>query len=49
VQPGETLDRISARYYGDSTQWRRIAAANGISDPLSVRSGALLSIPRVSS
>jgi hypothetical protein len=49
VQPGETLDRISARYYGDSTQWRRIASANGIADPLSVRSGTLLSIPRVSS
>lgn len=49
VQPGETLDRISARYYGDSTQWRRIAAANGISDPLAVKSGALLSIPRATS
>lgn len=49
VQPGETLDRISARYYGDSTQWRKIASANGIADPLSVRSGTLLSIPRVSS
>lgn len=48
VQPGETLDRISARYYGDSTQWRRIASANGITDPLAVRSGALLSIPRMS-
>ena len=25
VQPGETLDRISAKYYGDSTRWRAIA------------------------
>lgn len=46
VQPGETLDRISARYYGDSTRWRELAAANGIEDPLAVRPGALLSVPR---
>lgn len=47
VQPGETLDRISARYYGDATRWRRIAAANGLSDPLALRNGMLLSIPRL--
>ena len=46
VQPGETLDRISARYYGDSTKWRLLAQANGIEDPLSVRPGSLLSVPR---
>lgn len=46
VQPGETLDRISARYYGDSTQWRSIAAANGIEDPLALQPGSLLSVPR---
>lgn len=48
VQPGETLDRISARYYGDSTRWRQIATANAITDPLAVRVGTLLSIPRSS-
>ena len=47
VQPGETLDRISAKYYGDSTRWRQIAAANGIADPLALRTGSLLSVPRV--
>lgn len=46
VQPGETLDRISAQHYGDSTQWRLLAAANGIEDPLDLRPGALLAIPR---
>ena len=46
VQPGETLDRISARYYGDSTRWRTIATANGVVDPLALRTGSLLSIPR---
>ena len=48
VQPGETLDRISARYYGDATMWRPLAVANGIEDPLSLRPGSLLSIPDMS-
>lgn len=46
VSPGESLDRIAARYYGDPTAWREIAAANGIEDPLSIRPGTLLSVPR---
>lgn len=45
VQPGETLDRIAARYYNDATQWRRIATANGVADPLALRPGMLLTIP----
>ena len=45
VLPGETLDRIAARYYGDATRWRAIAAANGISDPLAIRPGSLIAIP----
>jgi hypothetical protein len=45
VQSGETLDRIAARYYGDSTRWRRLASANGIADPLALRPGSLLTIP----
>ncbi|UUI76960.1 LysM peptidoglycan-binding domain-containing protein [Cellulomonas chengniuliangii] len=44
---GETLDRIAARYYGDSTRWRLLASANGIADPLELRAGALLSVPRM--
>jgi hypothetical protein len=47
VQKGETLDRISARHYKDSTKWRVIAEANGITDPLALKPGALLSIPRL--
>ncbi|WP_029290668.1 LysM peptidoglycan-binding domain-containing protein [Cellulomonas sp. HZM] len=46
VQSGETLDRIAATYYGDATRWRTLAAANGISDPLSIRPGSLISVPR---
>ncbi|WP_370250065.1 LysM peptidoglycan-binding domain-containing protein [Nocardioides sp.] len=49
VQPGETLDRISARYYGDSTRWRMLAAANAVEDPLALRPGTVLSVPRLES
>jgi LysM repeat protein len=45
IQVGDTLDRIAARYYGDSTKWRDIAALNGIADPLDLSPGRLLSIP----
>ena len=45
VLPGETLDRISYQYYGDSAQWRRIAERNGILDPLRLRVGRLLTVP----
>lgn len=48
VQPGETLDRIAAMHLGDPTRWRAIAAANGITDPLALRPGSLLSIPQTS-
>lgn len=47
VQRGETLDRISARHYKDSTKWRIIADANGITDPLALRPGSMLTIPRL--
>jgi nucleoid-associated protein YgaU len=47
VQPGETLDRISAMHYGDATKWRRIANANGVEDPLALRAGTVLAIPEL--
>lgn len=47
VNKGETLDRIAARHYKDSTKWRVIAEANGITDPLALRPGSVLSIPRL--
>ena len=47
VQPGETLDRISATYYGDSTRWRLLASANTLEDPLALRPGTIISIPRL--
>jgi hypothetical protein len=45
VRVGDTLDRVAAKYYGDSTKWRDIADANGIRDPLAIRPGQLLAIP----
>lgn len=45
VQPGETLDRIAARHYGDPTEWRRLATANGIRDPFALRPGERVDIP----
>lgn len=46
VQPGETVDRIAATHLGDPTQWRRVAEANGLTDPLRVEPGRTLVIPR---
>lgn len=43
--PGERLDELAQRYYGDPSLWRLIAEANGIDDPLHVTPGAVLRIP----
>ncbi len=45
VSPGDTLDRLAARYYDDPTMWRAIAAANDIRDPLALTPGRIISIP----
>jgi nucleoid-associated protein YgaU len=45
LRPGETLDRVAARHYGDATRWRQIAEANGILDPLQLPKGKQLAIP----
>ncbi len=45
VQLGETLSRIAWQEYNDPHQWRQIALANGIDDPLSLQPGQVLTIP----
>jgi nucleoid-associated protein YgaU len=45
LKEGETLSGIAGREYEDPTQWRLIADANGILDPMSVRPGMELKIP----
>lgn len=42
---GDTLSGIAAAYLGDPAQWRRIAGANQIDDPLTVPPGVPLVIP----
>jgi len=47
VRDGDSLPAIAYEAYGDPTRWRAIAEANGIDDPLHLRRGAVLSIPRI--
>jgi hypothetical protein len=45
VKRGDTLNSIAAAEYGDPGQWRPIARANGITDPLSLQPGQQLILP----
>jgi Contractile injection system tube protein/LysM domain len=47
VQDGDSLPSIAYRAYGDATRWRAIAEANGIDNPLHVRRGTPLVVPRL--
>jgi nucleoid-associated protein YgaU len=46
VRDGDSLASIAHEAYGDPTGWRAIAEANGIDDPLRLRRGTTLTIPR---
>jgi hypothetical protein len=46
VRDGDSLASLAYRYLDDPTRWRQIAEANGIDDPLRLRRGAVLAIPR---
>jgi hypothetical protein len=43
--PGERLDQLAHRYFGDERLWRRLALHNGIDDPLNIPAGQRLEIP----
>ncbi len=45
VEQRETLDLIASREYGESRHWRHIARSNGITDPMRVRPGTVLTLP----
>ena len=47
VRDGDTLPSISYEAYGDATKWRLIAEANGVDNPLHLRRGSALSLPRL--
>ena len=46
---GETLSAVAGRYYDRPGEWRRIAEANGIEDPRRLRTGQVLTVPRIES
>ena len=46
VRRGDSLASIAADVYGDPTQWRLIAEANGIENPLDVPAGSKLTLPQ---
>jgi nucleoid-associated protein YgaU len=45
VKVGETLQSIAAQEYGDPRQWRPIAEASNIDNPLTIHMGQGLTIP----
>jgi hypothetical protein len=47
VRQHETLSAIAAELYDDPTQWRWIAEANDVEDPLELMPGAVLTVPRI--
>jgi hypothetical protein len=48
VVPGERLDDIASRYYGEPSLWRVLAAYNGIADPTRIPPPRTLRIPPLS-
>lgn len=46
VRAGDTITAITAREYGSARDWRRIAAANRVSNPLALADGQILRVPR---
>jgi hypothetical protein len=43
---GDSLQSVAYQEYGDPTEWRRLAIANGIDDPLRLVAGTPLRVPR---
>jgi nucleoid-associated protein YgaU len=45
VQPGDTLSKISKRFYGDRNRYPQIAKANNLENPDQIKAGQQLLIP----
>ena len=45
VQPGDTLSKISKRFYGDPNKYPQIAKANHLENPDQIKAGQQLLIP----
>jgi hypothetical protein len=46
VTDGDRLDLIAYQVYHDATEWRRIAERNRITNPLKLKAGQILEIPK---
>ena len=46
VRRGQTLPQIAFQIYGDPREWRPIADANGLDDPLALTPGQRLLVPK---
>ncbi len=47
VKDGDTLQSVAHHTYGDPNRWRLIAEANGVDNPLHLRRGTALNLPRI--
>ena len=47
IHEGDSLWAMASKEYGDSSMWRMIAEANGISNPRLLRSGETLRLPAI--
>jgi len=47
VRRGDTLSSIAGSVYGDPRNWRPIAEANAMDDPLALQPGQVLTIPAI--
>jgi Contractile injection system tube protein/LysM domain len=47
VRDGDSLQSVAHNTYGDPNRWRLIAEANGIDNPLHLRRGTPLNLPRL--
>jgi hypothetical protein len=47
VKDGDSLQSVAHHTYGDPARWRLIAEANGVDNPLHLRRGMTLNLPRL--
>jgi hypothetical protein len=47
VRDGDSLTSIAHEVYGDPNRWRLVAETNGIDNPLHLRRGTALNLPRI--
>ncbi len=47
MKPGDTIDSIANREYGDPKTWRFIADTNNLDDPKDLRPGQALIIEQI--